>query len=697
MWKVIFLCVVVIGLFTSGMTPACGDSHCDTFHPPVAVRPPQAQEGQLDLRGWDFARDGLVDLSGEWEFYWQKLLGPDAFAKDQLPSMTKFIEVPAHFSGDGYATYRLRILLNQPPQGPMAFKMPEFETAYALYVNGRLISENGVVGRTRAAMRPQWLPKVVDFSTEREQVEVILQISNFYHKKGGAGQLIYFGPESLVREASERALSYELFLFGNLFVMGFYHIALFALRSQDKSPFYFGLSCLLVALRILVTGEHCLVDWFPDISWRLVIQLNYLSFTLTVPIFVMFTRALFTEGIPLEFVRGLQGVSLAFVGLIILTPARIFTYALQPYQVVTLIAVVYFVFLLIRMAFHTYKLKRSYKPERQHKGIAVFLLGVFVLLFAMVNDILYNNHLIRTGYFAPVGIFVFVFAQAFLLAQRFSSAFTEVEILSKEMEQRVVARTEQLATSNQRLLDANADLQREIFERERAQAALQEAKKEAEAHARSAEAASRAKSIFIATMSHEFRTPLNAVIGFSQLVAEAPNLTAEQRNNLEVIIKNGENLLDLINDVLDISQAGSENLTLEMEADELLSLDTYAQFGGSSGSRDPKSVWWTALAGSDGDILPSLVEEAQEALPGVSSELGDSKVKAKALPAAWVAQMRQATFDADFKLMLDLVDQIREQHPVLADELTELVNRFDYVAVRKFIRIDEDEEEGEHG
>jgi signal transduction histidine kinase len=577
----------------------------------------------------------------------------------------------------------------------MAFKMPEFETAYALYVNGRLVGENGVVGRTPAAMRPQWLPKVVDFSTGREQVEVILQISNFYHKKGGAGQLIYFGPESLVREARERALSYELFLFGNLFVMGFYHIALFALRSQDKSPFYFGLSCLLVALRILVTGEHCLVDWLPDISWRLVVQLNYLSFTLTVPIFVMFTRELFTEGIPLEFVRGLQGVSLAFAGLIILTPTRIFTYALQPYQVVTLIAVVYFVFLLIRMAFHAYKLKRP--CERQYRGIAVFLLGVFVLLFAMINDILYNNHLIRTGYFAPVGIFVFVFAQAFLLAQRFSSAFAEVEVLSKEMEQRVVARTEQLATSNQQLLDANADLQREIFERERAQAALREAKKEAEAHARSAEAASRAKSIFIANMSHELRTPLNAVIGFSQLVAEAPNLTAEQRNNLEVVVKNSENLLDLINDVLDISQAGSENLTLGVDADELLSLDAYAQFKNSSDLGGSGFAWWTALTGSGRSIPSSLVKGAQETFPMISSESVDSEAKAEALPAAWVAQMRQATFDADFKLMLDLVDQIREQYPVLADELTELVNRFDYIAVRKFIRIDEDKEEDEHG
>ncbi len=678
-YSLIFPSLLVVGGLMWGMAPVFNGGQADIAYSPATVRSPQAQEGVLDLRAWNFARGGLVGLSGEWEFYWEQLLEPAAFATPaaralNLPTM---VELPAHFSGDGYATYRLQILLDPSLQGPVAFKVPEFETAYALYVNGQLISENGVVGRTPETMRPQWLPKVADFSPERAQLEVILQVSNFYHKKGGAGQLIYFGPESLVREARESSLSYELFLFGNLFVMGFYHIVLFALRSQDKSPLYFGVSCLLVALRILVTGEHCLVDWFPNMPWRLVVQLNYLSFVLTVPIFVMFTRELFTEGIPLGFVRGLQGVSLTFASLILLTPPRIFTYALQPYQGVTLVAVICFVSLLIRVAL------RGHGDYKRSNDIAIFMVGVLVLLFAMVNDILYNNRLIRTGYFAPVGIFVFIFAQAFLLAQRFSSAFAEVEILSKEMEKRVIARTEQLAASNQQLLDTNADLQREILERERVQSALHEAKQEAEAHAQAAEAASRAKSIFIANISHKLRTPLNAVIGFSQLIADAPNLTVEQRDNLEIIIENSEDLLDLINDVLDTTQGESEHLALASEDGERWLFDGHTPSESQSVSDELKSAWRRVLASSDADNLSSFAGEAPN--PAVGSE-----VHVLALPDAWVAEMRRATFDADFKLMLSLIEQIRGQHAALADELTGLVNRFDYVAVRTLIDVGED-------
>ncbi len=78
-----------------------------------------------------------------------------------------------------------------------------------------------------------------------------------------------------------------------------------------------------------------------------------------------------------------------------------------------------------------------------------------------------------------------------------------------------------------------------------------------------AEAANRAKSAFLANMSHELRTPLNAVLGFSQLMARAPGLDAEQRENLEIITRSGEHLLTLINGVLDLSKIESGRIVLE--------------------------------------------------------------------------------------------------------------------------------------
>jgi PAS domain S-box-containing protein len=68
------------------------------------------------------------------------------------------------------------------------------------------------------------------------------------------------------------------------------------------------------------------------------------------------------------------------------------------------------------------------------------------------------------------------------------------------------------------------------------------------------EAANRAKSTFLANMSHELRTPLNAILGFVQLMQGDPKIPQNQRDKLDIINRNSEHLLNLINDVLSISK-----------------------------------------------------------------------------------------------------------------------------------------------
>jgi len=78
-----------------------------------------------------------------------------------------------------------------------------------------------------------------------------------------------------------------------------------------------------------------------------------------------------------------------------------------------------------------------------------------------------------------------------------------------------------------------------------------------------AEEANRAKSVFLANMSHELRTPLNAILGFTHLLLKSPNNSSDQVEKLSIVSSSGENLLNLINNVLNISKIEAGHTLLE--------------------------------------------------------------------------------------------------------------------------------------
>ncbi len=87
-----------------------------------------------------------------------------------------------------------------------------------------------------------------------------------------------------------------------------------------------------------------------------------------------------------------------------------------------------------------------------------------------------------------------------------------------------------------------------------------------------AEEANRAKGIFVANMSHEFRTPLNAVLGFSQLMLGDKNISDKQRKYLNFINQNGQHQLSLINDVLTMSNLEDGLTTLNLKTINFIEL-----------------------------------------------------------------------------------------------------------------------------
>src|SRR6202162_1871507 len=107
---------------------------------------------------------------------------------------------------------------------------------------------------------------------------------------------------------------------------------------------------------------------------------------------------------------------------------------------------------------------------------------------------------------------------------------------------------------------------RDVTELKRLERALQENNVELERARAAAEKASLAKSDFLTGMSHDLRAPLNTILGFAQLIdSDSPPPTLAQTASVEQILRAGWSLLELINEIVDLSQIESGKLVLSME------------------------------------------------------------------------------------------------------------------------------------
>jgi signal transduction histidine kinase len=146
-----------------------------------------------------------------------------------------------------------------------------------------------------------------------------------------------------------------------------------------------------------------------------------------------------------------------------------------------------------------------------------------------------------TRFYAPSGAALLVMALTALLGQSLATTV----LRKREVERAVIERTAELFALNQTLSE-------EVDQRRQAEAALLRARDKAET-------ANRAKSAFLSTMSHELRTPLNAIIGFSSLLVSGGDVFhAKSGDYIREINGSGIRLLDLINDILEITQMDAE-------------------------------------------------------------------------------------------------------------------------------------------
>ena len=506
---------------------------CGLLAGPEAV----VQDGQVDLSAWNFDTQGPVTLRGMWRFAWSK--DDPAFARpgyddsgwDTIDSQRGFNNKVGTRHGHAWMRLRVKLPPGSAEQSQLALDMLPFSSCSELYVDGRRLFANGRVDTTGQRQHlPNMMPHLLPLKLKPGQQEMVIALrgANYDRIIGGMTESPRLGRLEILRDQRWRKDLLDTIIVGIYILLVLYHLFFWFYRKEDLSSLYFAAWCICIFMRMTsLNGFY--ERTFPDIDiFTLRLKFEYMG-----PALAMFTPSFYAVLYPQEFhKRFLKYFNIAavveFVFPIFL-PLSAFSVVLPTYQKVIGVS------LIITCAFITLPLINAVVRKRQ--GAVLVICGWLPICFGAMNDLAFDWALPTIGNRVQYLGLIFVILNAVVLAIRSAHAFRTAEHLSENLQNEVEAKTEELANKNLQLQDLD-----------------------------------RQKTLFFQNISHEFRTPLTLTLGPLQaaLDAEPGKYTPPSREQCEMMLRNSERLLLLINQLLDLSKLEAGKMKLKVREVDLV-------------------------------------------------------------------------------------------------------------------------------
>jgi len=472
---------------------------------------PVPENGILDLRQKILNDQSILNLDGEWIFYWEKLLTPDNF--EQYQSTGVPVNVPSYWEsydvdgkslpGLGYGTYSLLVILPEDYHSAICIDIPLFDVAYKFYLNDRLIGENGEVGTSREEEKPWYEPGTFCYIPDSDTLQFLIQVSNFHHRRGGFWQSLVMGSSDKVQHRKERRRIFNYSTIGVLFFFMIFFLIFWSFSRKQILMLLFALTTMGILIRSVNTGLY-FSNAFIETPWSWQIRMEYLGSYLA----QLFGMIFLHKMLPRSYMNRIIWANtllmiLASISLFIL-PVHIFTYEMLVYQPLLVLFLAHY---LIISLIGT--LKRKVLD-------AVFFGSLSFFIFALVNDILLANSAgsVSSSYLSQLSFQLFIFAMAVMVIMQWIR-----------------------------------------IDKERLQL----------------ESSLRFKNRVLSVIAHDLKNPIASVAQFSELLSSKPELSSKKhiRNSLR---ESSQAALNLLDNLLYWGRSESERLIIIPEQIEMKEL-----------------------------------------------------------------------------------------------------------------------------
>ncbi len=498
---------------------ACGHKSTD-------ARKPVAVKGTLDLGGWDFGRGGLVNLDGEWEFFWDRLINPSDFAKNENRKECRFVKLPslwkghavngASLPGKGRATYRLKIV-SGPDNKVKTLIIHRIYSAYKLWINGVMVDRRGEVDSSTRGKEDYIFihnKRLSSFALNEGINEIVINVFNKHYESGGIDRSIQLDNEETVQQKQFIKHTANMIVVGLVMFFSIYNILLYFFRRKDKTPLYFGIFCFLLTINVFNLQIPILSG--PLSYPRNPYLVDYITVVLLIYYCLMTIAAQYPDEVHRPVIRISQILSFGMIVVLMLVGFRTAEQIMNVYFICVLFYIFYYAYVIIRAIIH------------RRDDAVLFLLGFTTPCFGAFNDTLYALWIIDTINIFQYTMVLLCVITTIGISRRFSRALRTVEKLSRN------------------LTEKNLSLEK----------------------------LDRLKDQFLANTSHELRTPLHGMIGLSETMLDgaAGELPPKVLDNLSLIASSGHRLASMVNDLLDMAKIQNEGITLILRPVDLRSL-----------------------------------------------------------------------------------------------------------------------------
>lgn len=415
---------------------------------------PSAKDGELVLSREDFTSPELIQLNGEWKFFWKELVTENEIKQRIQQKNQANIKIPSSWQDKvgtsfGYGTYYLKVIIPEEKVGnTLAITMTNQNTSYTLSIDGVRVASNGYVGTSFNTTEPVYSNRLVYFTPRNKEINIVLHISNFSNPTGGATKPIYLGSSEQVTRAYDNTLAYTMFIIGSILVMGIYELFIFYFRRKEKVFAYFGLISIFISLYSILKAPYYFNYFFPVIPWIWANKLEIICIYALFILYLFLVRTMYPQEMKKPPV---------VIGIIVSIGAIMVTLFTKPIFYLPLLNY-FFVIVALFMIYILYALILAYKRNRP--TIFVNLLVNLIFFGSVINDVLLSLNWIHSIPFTTIGFFLYVLIQSINLSKEYARKFEETENLSIDLQQLNESLDEKIKERTKELKQKNGELKK---------------------------------------------------------------------------------------------------------------------------------------------------------------------------------------------------------------------------------------------